>query len=109
MLAERYLALSGRLTGAPRGAIRGPLLGRVFVTRQAGYDRLEQVLRGMGDLIDGAIERLLISRGRLAVAADLAHELQRGGADLLVPDYLIVIPQTNDASAHGVTIRDQQR
>jgi hypothetical protein len=61
------------------------------MTGQAGDDSLQEVLRGVRDLVDGAVERLLVALRWLSVAADLADELERCGADLLVAGDLIVV------------------
>ncbi len=63
----------------------------VFVSWQARNDGLQQMLRGVRDLVDGAVERFLVALRRLSVAADLADELERSGADLLVAGDLIVV------------------
>jgi hypothetical protein len=71
------------------------------VSGQSGDDSFQQVLRGVRDLVDGAVERLLVALRGLSVAADLADELERSGADLLVAGDLIVVTQSKDASAHA--------
>jgi hypothetical protein len=71
------------------------------VSAQSGHDSFQQVLRGVRDLVDGAVERLLVALRRLSVAADLADELERSGADLLIAGDLIVVTQSKDASAHA--------
>lgn len=76
----------------------------VAMAGQAGDDRLEQVLRAVSDLLYGAVEGLLIARGGRTVATDLANELERGGADLVVGCYLVVVAQADDASTHVLTI-----
>jgi len=58
----------------------------------------------MGDLLDGPVEGLFIALGRRPIATDLAHELERGGADLLVCCYLVMVTKANDAAAHAVKI-----
>jgi hypothetical protein len=71
------------------------------VSGQSGDDSFQQVLRGVRDLVDGAVERLLVALRGLSVAADLADELERSGADLLIAGDLIVVTQSKDASAHA--------
>src|SRR5512141_517219 len=57
--------------------------------------------RGVGDLVHGALEGFLVALRRHAVAADFAHELERGGADLVVCGELVVISKANDAATHA--------
>jgi len=45
---------------------------------------VEQPVGRLRDLLDGAVEGLLVEPRRLVEAAQLADELQRSGADLLV-------------------------
>src|SRR5580765_8149848 len=56
--------------------------------------------RGMGDLFDGAVEGGFVGfRGRRE-AAELAHELDRGGADFLFGRGRLEIEQGADVAAH---------
>ena len=66
-----------------------------------GLQRREQLVRGRGDLLHGAIERGLVGLGRPVEAAKLAHELQRGGADLLLGRGRLEVEQRLDVAAHG--------
>src|ERR1700752_512932 len=70
------------VTGSARVARLGPraTLGRLLLAvlrRCGGHEVLEQVLRDVRDLADGAVEDLLVGRGRTGGPADLAHVLQR--------------------------------
>src|SRR3954453_14779526 len=74
------------------------------VRRQLGPDRLEQMSRGVRNLLDGGVECFLVLLRRHAVAADLPHELQRGGAHLVVCRRLFWTAESLDAAAHGASI-----
>src|SRR5262245_25388938 len=45
--------------------------------------RVDQPLRGHGDVMDGVVERVLVDQRGLRAAADLAHVLQRSRVDLV--------------------------
>src|SRR5712664_1657631 len=51
-------------------------------------------------LVDGAFESGLVLGRRLGETAHLAHELARGGANLLVGRDVIGVAQSLDASTH---------
>ena len=55
----------------------------------------------MRDLIDRGVEGLLVLLRGHAVAADLAHELERGGAHLFVRGLLFWSAESDDAAAHA--------
>jgi hypothetical protein len=44
--------------------------------RRVGHKRIEQMLGGMGDIFDGAIESWFICLGRLRETAQLSDELK---------------------------------
>src|SRR5207247_2910052 len=80
-----------------------PCLGGLGLPVLGGGGRgqtVEQRPRGVGDLVHGAIERRLIRLGRLVEPADLAHELERGGAHLLVGGARREVVQGSDVPAH---------
>ena len=74
------------------------------MARQTGDDSLEQMLRGVGNLLYRPVEGFLVGRGRFPVAADLAHELKSRGTNFLVTHDLVSIPKSNNASAHAKKI-----
>src|SRR5579862_1103950 len=61
---------------------------------------VEQAAGGLRHLPHGRVECLLVGLRRLAVAADLAHELQRRRGDLLASDGFIGTPEYFNAAAH---------
>src|SRR5205823_9283480 len=69
-----------------------------------GSDRVQEPLRGLGDLVHRAIEGLRVGTRGLAVAADLAHELKGGCPDLLLRRLLAGAAERLDASAHVQTM-----
>src|SRR5271155_2157074 len=52
--------------------------------RRDGFERAQEPGGDCGYFIDGDEESLFVGLRRLVEAADLAHELQRGGADFFV-------------------------
>jgi hypothetical protein len=44
--------------------------------RHGGYERIEQMLRGVSDIIDGTIESCLVCLGRFRETAQLPNELK---------------------------------
>src|SRR3954447_2689747 len=75
--------------------------------RELGADRLQQVARRMRDLLDSGVERLLVLARRDAVSADLTHELERGGAHLVVCRWLFWTAESLDTAAHAPSIRQR--
>src|SRR5258707_596927 len=65
-----------------------------------GLQRFQQPARGIRNLLDGAIERRLVRFGRRREAAQLAYELQRGGADFFLRGRGLEIEQRADIPAH---------
>lgn len=61
-------------------------------------------MRRLRDLLNGGLEGLLVAFGRDPIAADLAHELKRGGADLLIRCVLVLVTKGDDAATHDQTI-----
>src|SRR6202022_2258986 len=74
-------------------------LGRQ-VPRSTYSETGQEMLRGAGDLVDRPVEHVGVGLGRLSEAADLADELQRGGADLLVGGGFLGTAKCLDAAAH---------
>src|SRR5205085_2829805 len=67
----------------------------------AGLERLQQSLRDLGHLADGSIEGRFIRLRRFGETADLSHELQRCGADLVFGCGRFKVEQCFDVAAHG--------
>src|SRR5215218_10773669 len=78
----RTVTGSARVAGAgPGAALLGldlPVLGR-----SRGHEVVDEVLGGVRDVVDRAVEDLPVGLGRVRVTTDLAHELQRGIAHLV--------------------------
>src|SRR3954451_5152437 len=96
---------TGRVTGSARVARLGPCaaLGRLLLAvlgRSGGHQVVEQVLSDVGDLVDGAVEGLLVRRGRPGRPADLAHELERRVAHLLRGGGRLEVVERSDVAAH---------
>src|SRR5580765_8362125 len=89
-------------TGVPRARTGPGLLGLdLAVLRRRGGDPLvQQVLGDVGDLVDRAVEGLLVGGRRLGRAAHLADELQGGGGDLLRGRRRLEVVQGTDVAAH---------
>src|SRR5690349_10886948 len=76
------------------GSCRGEALPRPLASpfrldlavpgRRGRDQRVKQPHRRGGDLLDGSLERGLVGLGWLGGSADLAHVLERRGANLLV-------------------------
>jgi hypothetical protein len=62
---------------------------------------MEETGADVGYLIDSCVEGDFIGLGRLGEAADLADELQRGVANLLVGHGRIEVEEVFDVSAHA--------
>ena len=62
---------------------------------------IQQVLRGVGDLVHGVVERLLVRLGRLGGPGDLADVLQRGLVDLAAGGRRIEVVELADVAAHA--------
>jgi hypothetical protein len=65
---------------------------------------LEEPSGRPGDLIHGPVESLGVPPRRLTVAADLPHELQRGGPDFLFGGRPVGAAKGDDAPAHARTL-----
>ena len=100
--AVRATDRSGGEDRAPGHRVRE----RVRSLGDVGAERLEQVLRRVGDVLHGGPERVGVARRRLAIAADLADVLERGGPGL--PGRrgagLVGAAELADASAHARSV-----
>src|SRR6185437_15576511 len=72
------------------------------VARRRVADQIvEEMMRRMRNVLDGAVERRLVGLGRPREAGELADELQRAGANFLVARRRLEIVQRFDVPAHG--------
>src|SRR5437764_14059769 len=69
--------------------------------RRGGHELVEQPDGRRGHGLDRGLEGRLVGPRGLPVAADLAHELERGGARLLLTGAGPDVVERVDASAHG--------
>jgi hypothetical protein len=64
----------------------------------------DEPLGGCGDLGNGGLERIGISRGWLPEPADLAHVLARGRLDLAGRGGIVLMAECSNASAHAGSV-----
>jgi hypothetical protein len=74
--------------------------GYAIARRRVGHERIEQMLRGVRDIIDGTIESCLVCLGRFRETAQLADELKRRSANLVVRRRWTEVMKCFDGSAH---------
>src|SRR2546428_10180552 len=67
----------------------------------AGVERVDQALRGRGDLVDRSIEHGFVRARRLRDAAQLAHELEGRGSDLVIRGRRCKVGERLDITAHA--------
>jgi hypothetical protein len=75
---------------------------------RVGYERIEQMLRGVCDIIDGTIESYFVRLRRFRETAQLADELKRRSANLVVRRGWIEVMKCFDGSAHVTTINNSR-
>jgi hypothetical protein len=78
--------------------------GYAIARRCVGHERIEQMLRGVRDIIDGTIESCLVCLGGVRETAQLADELKRRSANLVVRRRWTEVMKCFDGSAHVGTI-----
>jgi hypothetical protein len=69
--------------------------------RPCDGERADQVGGGNGDVVDRTIEDGLVGARRALSAAELAHELEGSGADLVVAGGRLVVGEAFNAAAHS--------
>ena len=62
---------------------------------------MEEGPPGLGYLLDGQVERILVDFRRGVEPAELADELQRGGADFFIRGRRVEVEEGLDVSADG--------
>src|SRR3569623_2779663 len=100
---------SARALGAADGAAEAlgraqPRLRRLdhpVLRRRARHQRVDQAARHPERVVDGAVVGALVLLRRVGEATQLAHELDAGGADLVVRGGGIEVEQGLDAAAHA--------
>src|SRR5882757_9446050 len=73
---------------------------RAIAHRRGGHKRIEQMLRGVSDIIDGTIESCLVYLGRFRDSAQLSDELKRRSANLVVRRWWTEVMKCFDGSTH---------
>ena len=68
--------------------------------RRVGHERIEQMLRGVRDIIDGTIESCLVCLGRVRETAQLPDELKRRSANFILSSGWTEVMKCFDGSAH---------
>jgi hypothetical protein len=76
--------------------------------RRIGHKRIEQMLSGVSDIIDGTIESCLVCLGRFREPAQLADELKRRSANLVVRCGWTEVMKCFYGSAHVTTINNSR-
>ena len=78
--------------------------GYAIARRRVGHERIEQMLRRVSDIIDGPIESCLVRLGRFYETAQLADELKRRSANLVIRRRWTEVMKCFDGSTHVGTI-----
>src|SRR6478672_12149668 len=91
--------------------LRGPLAGFArlllpILRRRARLEGPDEPPRGHRHLLDGRLEGGLVGAGRLRRSAELANELQRRRADLVLRRRRIEVRQRPDVAAHAALSRE---
>jgi hypothetical protein len=76
--------------------------------RCVGYKRIEQMVCRVCNIIDGTIESCLVCLGRFRETAQLADELKRRSANLVVRRRWTEVMKCFDGSAHVRTINNSR-
>ena len=77
--------------------------------RRVGHERIEQMLCGVSDIIDGPIEGRLVCLGRLRETAQLPDELKRRSANLVVRCRWTEVMKCLNGSAHVEMINNLEQ
>ena len=98
-----FVPSSAARGGWETGGGSGAGLARLDLTiarRRVGNERIEQLMRGFGHPIDRPAEGWLVGLRGPGEAAELADELERGRADLLVGGGRLEVVQNPDVATH---------
>jgi hypothetical protein len=77
---------------------------RTIARRRVGHKRIEQMLRGMSDVINGTIKSSFVYLRRFRETAQFADELKRRRANLIISRGWTEVMKCFDGSAHIRTI-----
>src|SRR5690606_20125056 len=86
------------------GGLFGAVLGRSL-----GDESIEQAARARGHLVYRVVEHGFVGLGGLAEAAELAHELQARGLDLLFGGRGREVEQGFDVATHAMSVANRSR
>ena len=76
--------------------------------QRIAHKRIKQMLRGVRDIIDSAIESCLIRLGRFRETAQLTNELKRRSANFIRRRRWTEVMKCFDGSAHVITINNSR-
>jgi hypothetical protein len=82
--------------------------GCAIAQRRIGHKRIEQMVCRVCDIIDGTIESCLVCFGRFRETAQLADELKRRSANLVVRRRWTEVMKCFDGSTHVTTINNSR-
>jgi len=82
--------------------------GSAIARRRAGYERFEQMVCNISDIIYRTLEGRLVCLGRLRETAQLPDELKRRSANLVVRRGWTEVMKCLDSSAHVRTITNSR-
>src|SRR3982751_1083559 len=99
-LAPRRAYSSGSREAFPGALLRLACLLCAVARRGVGLERADEPLGRFGDLVDGARERRLVDTRWARRTAQLANELQRGRANLVVGRWRLEVGQRLDVATH---------
>jgi hypothetical protein len=82
--------------------------GCAIARRRIGHKRIEQMVCRVCNIIDGTIESCLVCLGRFRETAQLADELKRRSANLVIRCGWTEVMECFDGSAHVTTINNSR-
>lgn len=94
------MRLTSEALRRPRLCLRG--FDFAIAGRRLGRQRLKQLFRDLRHALDRAVERLFIRFRRFGKSAELANELKRRGANLVVGGWRREVMQGLNVSAHRI-------
>jgi hypothetical protein len=82
--------------------------GCAIARRRVAHKRIEQMVGRVSDIIDGTIESCLVCLGGFRETAQLADELKRRSANLVLRRRWTEVMKCFDGSAHVTTINNSR-